>query len=101
LTTPVYFSSKVWLNYRQHADSCVSEVTRGGRYHAVRRYYLDWFAGYLARQPQRFKPVEKALGRARLAYEHPRVHRALQRLLRIEDRSKKATRLAVKLLRGE
>lgn len=101
LTAPVYFSSKVWLNYRQHPDSCVSEVTRGGRYHAVRRYYLDWFTGYLARQPQRFEPVEKALGRARLVYEHPYVHRALALLERTEHLSKQASKLAVKLWLGE
>jgi hypothetical protein len=78
LCSPVYFSSSVWLNYRQHADSCVAEVTRTGRYHDVRRYFLDWFQGYLASQPNRSLRVRAALERARFRYEHPRLYRVVR-----------------------
>jgi glycosyltransferase involved in cell wall biosynthesis len=40
LARPVYFSDAVWLDYRQHAESCVATVTREGRYHDVRSYFL-------------------------------------------------------------
>jgi GT2 family glycosyltransferase len=82
LRSPVYFSSRVWLNYRQHDDSCVAEVTRAGRYHDVRGYFLQWLQGYLARQPRRLLRVRIALLRARLPYIHPRFFRATQRVTR-------------------
>jgi glycosyltransferase involved in cell wall biosynthesis len=77
LSSPVYFSSRVWLSYRQHDDSCVAEVTGRGQYHEVRRYFLDWFAGYLASQPRRSRRVTAALYRARWRHAHPRLFRAL------------------------
>lgn len=76
LRSPIYFSSRVWLNYRQHDDSCVAEVTRTGRYHEVRGYFLQWLEGYLARLPRRLLRVRVALLRARLPYTHPRLSRA-------------------------
>lgn len=78
LSSPCYFSSRVWLSYRQHAESCVSEVTRSGRYHDVRHYFLTWFTEYLAQKPERSRRVEIALWRARFRYAHPRVFRAGQ-----------------------
>jgi glycosyltransferase involved in cell wall biosynthesis len=92
LQSPVYFSKNVWLSYRQHADSCVAEVTRTGRYHDVRRYFLSWFEGYLARQPKRPLRVRAALQRARLPYAHPQLFRAVQL-------GKKAAKKASRLLR--
>jgi glycosyltransferase involved in cell wall biosynthesis len=77
LSSPVYFSSQVWLSYRQHDDSCVAEVTRNGQYHEVRRYFLDWFAGYLASQPHRSRRVKAALYRGSWRYAHPQLYRAL------------------------
>jgi len=77
LSSPVYFSSQVWLSYRQHDDSCVAEVTRTGQYHDVRRYFLDWFAVYLATQPRCSRRVRSALYRARWRYIHPQLFRAL------------------------
>jgi glycosyltransferase involved in cell wall biosynthesis len=77
LSSPVYFSSQVWLSYRQHDDSCVADVTRNGQYHEVRRYFLDWFARYLASQPRRSRRVRAALYRASWRYAHPLLFRAL------------------------
>lgn len=78
LSSPVYFSSQVWLSYRQHEDSAVARVTRSGQYHDVRRYFLEWFAGYLASQPHRSRRVSAALYRARWRYAHPQLFRALE-----------------------
>ena len=65
LSSRVYFSSQVWLSYRQHDDSCVAEVTRNGQYHEVRRYFLDWFAGYLgASRVARAASEPRCIGRA-------------------------------------
>lgn len=40
--TDVYVSSRVWVDYRQHARSCVATVSRDGLYQAVRRHFLEW-----------------------------------------------------------
>ena len=74
LVAPVYFSSNVWLNYRQHDRSCVAEVTRTGQYDEVRRYFLDWFEAYLTKQPLGTQMIVRpALRRAQRRYRHPRV----------------------------
>jgi glycosyltransferase involved in cell wall biosynthesis len=78
LSTPVYFSSRVWLNYRQHADSCVSEVKRDGHYDAVRHYFLTWFEAYLTKRTAREPRVEAALRRALWRYRHPGLYSTLQ-----------------------
>lgn len=77
LAAPVYFSDSVWLNYRQHAESCVATMTREGRYHEVRHYFLEWLDGYLATLPQRDLRVVWALKKALLPYRHPWCHKAL------------------------
>jgi glycosyltransferase involved in cell wall biosynthesis len=75
LEAPVYFSSKVWLNYRQHADSCVATVKRDGRYDEVRQYFLAWFEEYLKTRAARSSaPVGRCLRRALWPYRHPRLH---------------------------
>jgi glycosyltransferase involved in cell wall biosynthesis len=74
LEAPVYFSSKVWLNYRQHPNSCVATVTRDGRYDEVRQYFLAWFEGYLSTRAARSSaPVGRRLRRALWPYRHPRL----------------------------
>jgi glycosyltransferase involved in cell wall biosynthesis len=75
LAAPTYFSSRVWLNYRQHTDSCVASVKREGAYHEVRRYFLNWFEQYLADSPSPADDrVVAALNRALDAYHHPWRH---------------------------
>jgi len=87
LASPVWFSSKVWLNYRQHADSCVAEVTRDGRYDEVRQYFLTWFEGYLRDRPELNSPeLRGALDRAFWRYRtslKDKIGRRLRRLLAI------------------
>lgn len=87
LAYPVWFSSRVWLNYRQHEASCVAEVTRDGRYHEVRQYFLNWFEGYLRDRPHLCTPgVRGALDRALWRYRRSltdRVGRKLRKLFAV------------------
>ena len=91
LAEPVYFSDRVWLNYRQHDDSCVAEVTGEGRYHEVRLYFLEWLERYLRTVPTATRgAVEPALRRALRPYRRPLLYAAsvgARRLLRIPNRT--------------
>lgn len=78
LSAPVFFSDRVWLSYRQHADSCVAEVTREGRYLEVRHYFLDWLERYVDARPGIDARIQPALRRARRS-SHPLVYAMTQR----------------------
>lgn len=81
LAAPVYFSSRVWLDYRQHAESCVATVHRDGRYAEVRRYWIDWFERYLPTCAAPGKDrVAAALRRARWQLDRPRLAKVVRRL---------------------
>jgi glycosyltransferase involved in cell wall biosynthesis len=71
LATPVYFSDRVWLDYRQHDASCVAAVTRDGRYREVRGYFLAWFRNYLRGLPDAPAEVRRAVDRALLVNRYP------------------------------
>lgn len=78
LSWPVYFAESVWLDYRQHADSIGATVGRAGQYHEVRRYFLEWFEGYLGRCPGQSPPaVRRAVRRALRPYRRPLLHAGL------------------------
>jgi hypothetical protein len=78
LARPVLFSDAVWLNYRQRPDSCVATVTREGRYHDVRRYFLTWFEDYVRRLPEEPPAaVRTAVARALRPYRRPVAHAVL------------------------
>ena len=49
LKHPVLVTDALWDKYRIHAGSCVSSVMAAGQYHSVRKYFLEWFSGYLDR----------------------------------------------------
>jgi glycosyltransferase involved in cell wall biosynthesis len=100
LSSPVYFSSRVWLSYRQHDDSCVAQVRRNRQYDEVRRYFLDWFAGYLANHPDQSRRVKAAVYRARWRYAHPQMFRALELGQTTAKRAARALRGASRALRG-
>jgi glycosyltransferase involved in cell wall biosynthesis len=55
LATPVWFSSSVWLDYRQHPDSCVAVTARDGSYHKVRAYFMRWLWSYVDARPAPWK----------------------------------------------
>lgn len=71
LATPVFVSSACHLKYRLHEGSCVSAVTRAGQYHAVRRFFLEWFEAYLIRERMRGTAVWQAVQAALRPYRHP------------------------------
>jgi glycosyltransferase involved in cell wall biosynthesis len=78
LKASVYFSSKVWLSYRQHPESCVATTKRDGRYDEVRSYFLTWFQNYLKARSARSTAVERRLRRALWQSRCARVgHRAM------------------------
>ncbi len=79
LAAPVYFSGRTWTLYRQHAASCVASVTGDGRYHEVRRYFLEWLETYVAARPDVDRRVAAALRRALRRYRRPRLDAALRR----------------------
>ena len=70
LDAPVYISSATWLLYRQHSDSCVAKVTREGKQHTVREYFLGWLARYLAAQHVADDAILDALKRAQRPYRY-------------------------------
>lgn len=100
LEVPVYFSSRVWLKYRQHSDSCVSQVKSSGRYDEVRKYFLHWFEGYLATRTIRTPQVDVAVQGALFQYRHPHVHKASGLVRRIWDGHGRIASRAVKHLLG-
>lgn len=71
LTTPVFVSSACCLKYRLHPESCVSVVTGAGRYHAVRRFFLEWFDAYLVREKLTGTAVWQMVQKALWPYRHP------------------------------
>jgi len=72
---PVYISSKVWIKYRRHADSCVATVRRNGQYDQVRKFFLLWFKKYLAEHGFAGTEVWDLLQKSLLPYRHPVVRR--------------------------
>lgn len=78
LDAPVYFSSRTWTLYRQHAGSCVAAVTGDGRYYEVRRYFLEWLETYLAARPEVDRRVIAALRRSLRRYRRPGLDAALR-----------------------
>jgi glycosyltransferase involved in cell wall biosynthesis len=75
LVAPVYFSGDNWLDYRQHADSCVAKVSRSGQDEEVRRFFLQWLANYLGQQPRVDIRVRTALRRTLWRDRHPHIYR--------------------------
>jgi glycosyltransferase involved in cell wall biosynthesis len=71
LRYPVYVSGESWLKYRIHADSCYSTSKRTDRTRSARRFFLYWFASYLANQkevdPEILRLVERELRPFRLS----------------------------------
>lgn len=71
LESPVWFSSRTWLLYRQHETSIVASVKAAGRYDAVRLYFLNWFQSYLAGRPGVDWRIRAKLNLALLTYRIP------------------------------
>lgn len=78
----IYFSDRVWLDYRVHDRSCTMSAIRDGLQPQVRRHCLEWFEAYLAASRWHGNLRARiALMRALRQYRHPHVFR-LERLLK-------------------
>lgn len=81
VTAPVWFSSRVWLDYRIHPDSSVSGMIATGRYPARRRDFLQWYRAWLQDRDHAadvLRAVRRRLWRDRLrpaTYRHTSVGR--------------------------
>jgi glycosyltransferase involved in cell wall biosynthesis len=73
----VYVSSACHNKYRQRPSSLVSSVVDSGKYHMVRRYYLQWFSGYLRSQRTPYRRVKAMLNKARMQYNDPLKYRLI------------------------
>lgn len=94
LEAPVYFSSRQWLDYRQHDGSCVFAVTREGRYREVREYFLAWYEAYLRTTGRSGDPrLRKALRRAWRTTRHPRATAVLRQMRHAAGRVRRLARL--------
>jgi glycosyltransferase involved in cell wall biosynthesis len=86
LEAPVFFSSKVWLKYRQHPDSLLTSVRRAGQYASVRLYFLLWLKRYLAARGVVEPQIIAALERSMWRFRHPALHFMLMLPFRILER---------------
>lgn len=77
LEAPVFFSSEVWLMYRQHRASCLTTVRREGQYGVVRLYYLSWLKRYLKSKGVTEPRIDEAIDRSMWRYAHPVIYRFL------------------------
>jgi glycosyltransferase involved in cell wall biosynthesis len=78
----VYVSSRCWLQYRLHEDSCDARVRRTGEEGRARLYYLEWLKRHLQGHASSGPEVTRALGRAMWRARHPLLHRVARRALR-------------------
>ncbi|MGE4409816.1 MAG: glycosyltransferase family 2 protein [Sphingobium sp.] len=64
LNHPVLFPDACWLNYRQHEDSCSSDIARQGTMMKIRSRYFLWLAEYFRAQGVTDERIWKALRKA-------------------------------------
>jgi glycosyltransferase involved in cell wall biosynthesis len=86
LAAPVYFSSKIWLKYRQHADSSVTIAHETGKYRDFRLLFLNWFEAYIGNTKDPDRLVLAALRRAFRPYRRPRIHYLLSMPAKLKRR---------------
>ncbi|WP_128545352.1 glycosyltransferase family 2 protein [Larkinella soli] len=84
LNEKIYISSDSNNLYRQRVGSLVQSIHQDGKYHKVRRYFLEWQARYIEEHQLNFPEVNKLLAVALMPYTHPLLHRfySLPRLIR-------------------
>lgn len=68
---PVYVSAACHNRYRQRAGSLVQSVTEGGKYHAVRLYYLEWLEEYILKKKIKHPQITHLIEKAFLPYRQP------------------------------
>jgi glycosyltransferase involved in cell wall biosynthesis len=83
LAAPVFFSSKVWLDYRLHEGSCVARVERDGIDATLRARYFDWLETYVeAHSPPEKERILAAIRRERRNLRNPLLGRLRRKWLR-------------------
>lgn len=71
----VLISPLCFENYRQRKGSCVDVVSSSGKYHDVRKYFLNWFYRYLRENSIDDPAVHKALKKALMRYDKPLLYK--------------------------
>jgi glycosyltransferase involved in cell wall biosynthesis len=61
LRYPAYLSAETWDRYRQHPESCYAVSKATGAREIARRYYLNWFRGYLRQENAANGPLWQAI----------------------------------------
>jgi glycosyltransferase involved in cell wall biosynthesis len=91
LDHPVYVSSRVWIRYRRHADSCVIRTFGEGRQLLARRRFLRWLRDHVDDHPRADadlrRLIDDELGRTRRARTTWLVRQARNRVARLLGRS--------------
>ncbi len=84
----IYLNEKVFVSsacnnlYRQRPESIVSRVHADGKYHIVRKYFLEWLERYLKKEQTGNKEVRKLLQKTLFPYRFPRLYFLTEKLPR-------------------
>ena len=75
----IYLQQKIFISsacnnlYRQREQSVVKWVNKGGHYHKVRRYFLEWLEAYLKSGQLADEGLMQLLNKSFLPYRYPTV----------------------------
>jgi glycosyltransferase involved in cell wall biosynthesis len=83
LNEPIYISSLCHNKYRQREGSCVQKANKGGYYHEIRKYFLEWLEKYLEENQIKNKNVKRLLNKALDQYNRPFIHQVRNRITSI------------------
>jgi glycosyltransferase involved in cell wall biosynthesis len=75
LNAPVFAVNTCWDKYRQHPSSSNSIMQKTGQEYATRLFFLNWLAGYLARQGFKDAGILQALRKELWRCRHPKLYR--------------------------
>lgn len=88
MTSPVYFSTKVFLDYRQHDDNSVFQARKQGLYRIKRQRFLDWLEGWInANEPSGKGRLLRALRREQWKLRHVFLGKVFARLQNLLSRA--------------
>jgi hypothetical protein len=87
----MYFSDKIWLDYRVHDESCTAEATRSCSDQQARYHYLTWLRKYLEQGCYKAdRRIQRAVTRALLPHRYKYAAQILRAVKRIVRRLKPA-----------
>jgi glycosyltransferase involved in cell wall biosynthesis len=78
---PVFFSSRCWVDYRQHDASAMASSLRKGEYVEVRTRFFDWFEEYMARRGPLEPRIRRRIRLARMRLWLSRVQEVMIKAL--------------------